>query len=263
MEMTDIHFSKWQGTGNDFIILDGRTKQFGNLSEEIIKKLCDRHFGIGADGLMILMNHPDLDFKMMYFNADGIEAEMCGNGARCMIGFAYQLGIIAEKTSFMAYDGIHAGRVLGEDKYQIKMIDVKEFKKADKHYFLNTGVPHLIVFIDDVDKVNMVEEGRMYRHSPEFSPEGTNVNFVQLVGNTIKMRTYERGVENETLSCGTGAVASAIATYLETNKKQTSFTCKVPGGQLKVTFEHLSSGKFCNIFLEGPAKQVFEGILKF
>ncbi len=257
--MEEIRFYKWQGTGNDFIILDMRDKKIGEPSSAIIKNICDRHFGVGADGLMILNNHPVYDFRMQYFNADGIEAEMCGNGARCMIGFAHQLGIIAEETLFIAHDGIHIGRVLGQDIYQIQMIDVEEIKKTDDYYFLNTGVPHVVLFVDDVAKVNVQEKGSHIRYSPDFAPDGTNVNFVHLANDILYMRTYERGVENETLSCGTGAVASAIAAYLETDQKQTSFICKVPGGELKVKFDHKGSLLFSNILLEGPAQQVFNG----
>ena len=257
--MENIRFYKWQGTGNDFIILDNRDNKYDDLRADTIKHLCHRNFGIGADGLMILNNHPVYDFGMQYFNADGIEAEMCGNGARCMIGFAYQLGIIAEETRFMAHDGIHVGRVLGKDNYQIQMIEVEEIKKTDDYYFLNTGVPHVVIFSDDIEKIKVREKGSHIRYSPDFAPDGTNVNFVHLVKDILHMRTYERGVENETLSCGTGAVASAIAAYLETGQKQTSFTCKVPGGELMVKFEHKNSLTFSNILLEGPAQQVFNG----
>ena len=260
--MTDIKFSKWQGTGNDFIILDNRDNQYDTLPAETIKYLCHRNFGIGADGLIKLEIHPQYDFSMKYYNADGNEAEMCGNGARCIIGFAYELGIIENETQFMASDGIHEGEVVDNNLYQVKMIDVEDFRKSDDYYFLNTGVPHAVIFTDDIIKAKIVETGRKIRNSSEFAPEGTNVNFVQIDNNNIKLRTYERGVENETLSCGTGAVASAIAASLENGQKQTDFNCQVLGGILNVSFEFKGSGAFKNIFLQGPAYQVFEGTLR-
>lgn len=259
--MAEIQFSKWQGTGNDFVILDNRDMKIGEPTTDTIKSLCDRRFGIGADGLMILNSDPFYDFSMQYFNADGIEAEMCGNGARCMIGFTHQLGIIGDETKFMARDGVHVGRVLREDYYQIQMIDLKEIRKTPDYYFLNTGVPHVVVFIEDVDKINVPEEGRLIRNNGAFAPAGTNVNFVQMRDKALKIRTYERGVENETLSCGTGAVASAIAACLEHRLEQNSIICQVQGGELKVKFNHTKANEFSNIFLEGPAEYVFEGIV--
>lgn len=257
--MTAIKFSKWQGTGNDFVILDNRDEKIGEPSAEMIRILCDRRFGIGADGLMILNNNQIYDFSMNYYNSDGLEAEMCGNGGRCMIGFAHQLGIIGDETRFLASDGLHKGKVLEDDKYIIQMIDLKEFRKTDKYYYLNTGVPHIVILVDNVDKVDVFNEGRKLRNSTDFKPSGTNVNFVQKIESGIKMRTYERGVENETLSCGTGAVASAITSFLEFGLKNKKIKCLVPGGELTVCFERNKSGEFSEIYLEGPAHQVFSG----
>lgn len=260
--MNLIKFNKWHGTGNDFIITDNREKDNTIYSETMIKKLCNRHFGIGADGFMILDEHPEYDFEMKYYNSDGNEAEMCGNGARCMIGFAHQLGIIGNETRFMARDGFHEGSVLGTDRYRIRMIDVKELRITKDYYSLNTGVPHVVIFTSDIEKVNVREEGKLIRYSREFGPGGTNVNFVMLQDNQLFLRTYERGVEDETLSCGTGAVASAIAAYIATAKNKTGWNCLVPGGELFVQFEEKNDASFGNIFLEGPAVKVFEGIIE-
>ena len=259
--MARIDFSKWQGTGNDFIMLDNREEEYEDLDTEIIKYLCHRNFGIGADGLIMLGDHPELDFSMRYFNSDGKEAEMCGNGARCIIGFANKLGIIEDETRFMAADGIHEGRVMGNNIYQIRMIDVDGYDKTDEYYFLNTGVPHVVVFKDDVNSVKTTDLGREIRNRPDFSPDGTNVNFVQITDNHLRMRTYERGVEAETLACGTGAVASAIAASIDKGLNQSEFTCQVLGGKLRITFEQAGSKSFRNVLLEGPAHEVFEGAI--
>ena len=258
--MAEIRFSKWQGTGNDFIIMDNRDGAFNDLGQSNIEQLCDRRFGIGADGLMFLNNNDIYDFSMQYFNSDGLEAEMCGNGGRCMVGFAWHLGIIRKETRFLAKDGVHKGRVLGENNYMIQMIDLIEFKKLTDSYFLNTGVPHVVKFVDDLNNLNVVEEGSAIRYSEQFRPEGTNVNFVSFADGIVKMRTYERGVENETLSCGTGAVASAIASYLHMGLKETSISCHVPGGQLDISCNKSEKG-FTDIYLKGPAKMVFEGTI--
>jgi len=260
--MANIEFSKWQGAGNDFILIDNRDNQYDDLDMELIKYLCHRNFGIGADGLIMLGVDPESDFSMQYFNADGKEAEMCGNGARCIIGFASQLGIIEDETHFTARDGIHKGQVMGNDVYQIKMIDVKGISKTDDYYFLNTGVPHVVVLTDQISKVKTLELGSMIRNSEEFAPRGTNVNFVQIDKDKIILRTYERGVENETLACGTGAVASAIVASFESGGKQTSFDCMVLGGKLRVSFETYGSDTYKNIILEGPARCVFEGEIR-
>jgi len=255
-----MQFAKWQGAGNDFIIIDNREALYDDLDSELIKYLCHRNFGVGADGLILLGIDSESDFSMKYFNADGKEAEMCGNGARCIIGFADRLGIIEDETQFMASDGIHGGRVLGNDHYEIKMIDVKGYSKSeDDYYFLNTGVPHVVILTKDIKKAKTLELGREIRYSPEFAPDGTNVNFVQLDDNKLKNRTYERGVENETLACGTGVVASAIVASIEGGHKQNEFDCLVLGGKLRVSFELTANNGFKNIILEGPARCVFEG----
>jgi diaminopimelate epimerase len=273
--MTELHFQKWQATGNDFIIIDNRLGHFSDLSAKQIESLCDRKFGIGADGFMMIQTHPTLDFEMRYFNSDGIEAEMCGNGARSIIGYTKQLGIIGNGTRFMAVDGPHDGLVLGNSEYQINMINVNRIiesplklssdQNTDNRtaLFLNTGVPHLVVFVDRNDDLDVAVEGRKIRNMDRFKPSGTNVNFVSVNKRSLNVRTYERGVENETLSCGTGAVASAIAmeylNELETETKLCVSTIEVPGGRLSVQFTRTSTEKFEDIYLSGPAKMVFKG----
>lgn len=283
-----MHFQKWQATGNDFIIIDNRTGEAEDLSTRQIAGLCHRKFGIGADGLMLLSKHNELDFQMNYFNSDGLEAEMCGNGARSIIAFANQLGIISDQTVFKAIDGPHQGFVLANDLYRIQMIPVNSISwlpelqlpeevaklSSQTSMFLNTGVPHLVVFVNDLDAIDVQKIGQELRYSDKFQPSGTNVNFVQNEGNKIHIRTYERGVENETLSCGTGAVASAIATHLkdlsssgknyslESFGKENNSIVAVRGGNLLIKFSQQSKQSFTDIYLEGPAKEVFRGSLK-
>lgn len=257
--MTELHFQKWQATGNDFVIVDNRLEILTDLSPEFIRRICDRKYGIGADGFMFIRNHPDFDFEMHYFNSDGHEAEMCGNGGRSIIGFAKGLGIIQSQTEFWAIDGIHQAWTLGEDQYRIQMVNVKGIKAERDSAFLNTGVPHLVLFTDDPQAVDVVARGRKWRYDPAFAPKGTNVNFINFSGNTVQMRTYERGVEDETLSCGTGAVASAIATEFKQNAGFSEYQVQVPGGRLKVRFHRSGPEEFEQIFLEGEALLVFKG----
>jgi len=259
--MTELHFQKWQATGNDFVIIDNRNEIFTDLSSSRISRICDRNFGVGADGFMFIRNHPEFDFEMKYFNADGIEAEMCGNGARSIIGFAKSLGIITNSTNFQAIDGAHQGWVLSQDNYRIKMVDVKAVRTNKQGIFINTGVPHLVVFTEDPNKIDVLNLGRKIRYSREFAPKGSNVNFISYQDNIIKMRTYERGVENETLSCGTGAVAAAIATEYLNNIGKSIYEVETPGSvsPLKVTFKRTGQDQFQEIYLEGEAKMVFEG----
>ncbi len=259
--MTEIHFQKWQATGNDFVIVDNRNHQLNNYSSDIIRRLCDRKFGVGADGFMLLENCDEYDFEMKYFNADGIEAEMCGNGARSIIGFASELGIISDNTVFKAVDGIHHGEMINQLTYRIKMADVNKISRTESGIFLNTGVPHLVIFTNDLNNERVYEEGKRIRYSKEFAPQGTNVNFIHLSGGEIKMRTYERGVENETLSCGTGAVAACLATIFQNPSDKESFIVNVPGGSLKVSFKQFKKNQFSDIYLEGEAQKVFTGTM--
>lgn len=254
-----MKFYKYQGAGNDFIMIDNRTEEFP-VSLSLVASLCDRKFGIGADGLILLQNHSDADFKMVYFNADGNESSMCGNGGRCIVAFAKDLQILSNNyTHFQAIDGLHAAKMEGAEIH-LQMINVEEIYYSNDDMILNTGSPHYVKFISEgIQSYDVYNEGKAIRYSTSFVEEGINVNFVQIEGQNIIVRTYERGVENETLSCGTGVTAAAIATYIQhgfiPQKVQTL------GGDLKVHFEVPSKNKFENIWLVGPAKKVFEGTI--
>lgn len=253
-----ISFYKYQGTGNDFVMVDNRKLAFPANDEAFVKHLCDRRTGIGADGLILLQDHPDYDFEMVYFNADGRLGSMCGNGARCTVRFARALGVIEDVACFLAADGEHQASV-ERDLIQLKMNDVKNVERIGEDYFLNTGSPHYVRFVDDVENLDVYEEGRAIRYNDRFKAAGTNVNFVQrLSDNEIFVRTYERGVEDETLSCGTGVTAAALVAGLEGMKSPVKV--KTLGGNLEVAFEHDSEG-FKYIYLIGPTKQVFTGVI--
>ncbi|MBN2272755.1 MAG: diaminopimelate epimerase [Bacteroidales bacterium] len=256
-----LNFSKYQGAGNDFIIVDNRDNNFPRSDKSLVARLCDRKFGIGADGLMLLQNAATgHDFEMVYFNSDGRESTMCGNGGRCIAAFAARLQLIEKETTFLAADGMHEAILLQPETVRLHMTDVDKVEKNDAFCFLNTGSPHYVKFVTDAAGINVYHEGMNIRYSNRFKEQGTNVNFVQDMGDSIFVRTYERGVENETLSCGTGIVASAISSYLQKNTDEPSFTIPVsaPGGKMVVSFDH-KNGKFTNIWLEGPAIFVFEG----
>lgn len=255
--MKQIHFYKYQGTGNDFILFDNRAGNI-SLSEEQIKCLCDRRFGIGADGLMLLENSEDADFRMVYYNSDGGKSTMCGNGGRCIVLFAYQLGMIRDQCSFTAIDGRHKGIISAHEEVALKMIDVTGYEEVLDGYFINTGSPHFVKFVVGLEHLNVFEEGQNIRTNSIFAPGGTNVNFVTENENGIAIRTYERGVENETLSCGTGVVAASLIFALD--KKDTNMVMvSAPGGNLSVSFEREQDGSYRNIWLTGKAKKVFEG----
>lgn len=255
-------FYKYQGTGNDFVIIDHRKEKWiEHKNTELINKICDRRFGIGADGLILLEEDEKLDFRMVYFNADGKESSMCGNGGRCILAFAKKLGIINEKSHFNAIDGIHEGNILGEE-IQLKMGDVSNVRNIQEAYVLNTGSPHYVKFVPDLDSLNIIEEGRKIRYSDTYKDDGINVNLVEVVSNGIGVRTYERGVEWETLSCGTGVTACALAFHLFDNNESPSDEIKIQtkGGNLRVKFEYDPHSKiFTNIWLIGPAEFVFQG----
>lgn len=254
-----ISFYKYQGTGNDFVMVDNRKLNFPAEDEELVKHLCDRRKGVGADGLILLQDHPDYDFEMVYYNADGRVGSMCGNGARCTVRFARQLGVIEDVACFLAADGEHQASV-ERDLIQLKMNDVKSIEQIGLDYYLNTGSPHYVRFVDDAEQLDVFEEGRAVRYNERFSEVGTNVNFVQrLSENEIFVRTYERGVEDETLSCGTGVTACVLVAKL--NGMQSPIKVKVLGGELEVAFEQQEEGGFKQIYLIGPAKLVFTGTI--
>ncbi|MBX2924801.1 MAG: diaminopimelate epimerase [Chitinophagaceae bacterium] len=255
-----IQFSKYQGTGNDFVILDNRNGAYNALTNEQVKLLCDRKFGIGADGLMLLNEHAPYDFEMVYYNADGNEGSMCGNGGRCLVKFAYHSGIVEQEYRFIATDGEHEAEIDISGTVKLKMKDVDQISNQDEYSVLNTGSPHYVTFVPDVKKVNVVEEGRRIRYSKPFSKEGINVNFVENIDDdTIFVRTYERGVENETLSCGTGVTAAALVAAHNTNGFN-GVNVQTPGGNLSVEFTISEDGeKFSDIWLSGPAELVYKG----
>lgn len=256
----NIKFHKYQGAGNDFIIIDNRLQLY-DLSNTIVKQLCDRKFGIGADGLMLLENCSGYDFRMRYFNSDGKEATLCGNGSRCIIDFAYRLGLFKQTTRFMAVDGEHEGEMIANG-VRVKMLDVKKIQISPEFFFMNTGSPHYVTIVPDAFNMNVYEEGKKIRYSSPFQPEGTNVNFITPVSNYIKVATYERGVENETLACGTGCVASALSVAILNQDHINTYIIETKGGQLKVRFERREDNSFSNIWLEGPATYVFSGEIK-
>jgi diaminopimelate epimerase len=267
-KMKKIPFYKYQGTGNDFILLDQRRKQWLSREDtQTIEKLCDRRFGIGADGLILLQyveksKRKTYDFEMIYFNADGRESSMCGNGGRATVAFAHFLGIIGkkdvEKYHFWAIDGAHEASVKENDWVELKMIDVSHVEIGKDYYMMNTGSPHFVVFVEDLKDVNVYENGREIRYSDRFRKEGINVNFVEMQSNGIQVATYERGVEAETYSCGTGVTAAAIASYLRQGRK-TEIDIFTKGGNLKVRFHPNIGGGYSSVWLCGAAKQVFKG----
>ncbi len=261
-----IHFHKYQATGNDFVLIDNRSRGY-SFSQEQIEKICDRRFGVGADGLMLIEKHPTLDFNLVYYNSDGSQS-LCGNGSRAAVVMAAALGLLKTSTSFNAYDGTHEAQLLSDDVVRLKLNNVNEVKKTGEEYFINTGSPHHLRFVKDVNTYPVVEEGSKIRYSETYSPNGTNANFIQLLdNNTITVRTYERGVEDETFSCGTGVAAAALAASFLGYTSPVHI--RVKGGELSVEFKTVYSGPsgsvpatFHDVFLIGPAKMVFEGDLE-
>ena len=252
-----IPFSKYHGAGNDFILIDNRKGEL-SITANQVAGLCNRHFGIGADGLIFLEDSETVDFRMRYFNADGNEATLCGNGGRCIVSFAHRLGIVKKNANFQAIDGNHTATILSsskkEDIISLKINDVNHWDKSGKDYIFNTGSPHFVKFYDNIVDIDVVLEGRKIRYSSEFKDEGINVNFISLCDGHIKIRTYERGVEDETLACGTGSVASALVASLHQFKSPVTLMAK--GGKLKVYFTK-DNNTFTDIRLEGPATFVF------
>lgn len=255
-----LNFQKYQATGNDFVIIDNRKTDI-SLTKEQIEQICHRKFGVGADGLILIEPHSTLNFTLQYYNSDGSQS-LCGNGSRAAVHFAAKLGLVNGMTSFEAYDGPHDAELLNTGIIRLRMNDVSRVDILDNgDYFINTGSPHYVRFVTNIHEYPVVEEGRKIRYSDAFKPAGTNVNFVELMpDNTIYVRTYERGVEDETLSCGTGVTACALASVA---KGYTSpVKIKTLGGDLSVEFNSGQPGTFQEIFLVGPAKMVFEGELE-
>lgn len=252
-----IHFEKYQATGNDFILinnLDGKVR----LSHEQISELCARKFGIGSDGLILIQPHAVHDFEMVYYNPDGSQS-LCGNGGRCAVNFAKSLGLIKDTfTEFLAYDGPHKAELLPNGQVKLKMADVQNVRLLNDGMFVDTGSPHLVKYIVNISNYPVIQEGKALRNGGLFKAAGVNVNFVEVSGeNEINVRTYERGVENETLSCGTGVTAAAITA---THKGLTSpIAIKTRGGDLSVEFVKESTNLYKEVYLIGPAIKVFEG----
>ena len=254
-----IKFFKYQGTGNDFVILNNLSNEITDLSTEQINFLCDRKFGIGADGLMLLSKKEGYDFEMIYYNADGNESSMCGNGGRCLVKFAYDQGIKKIEYHFLAIDGEHEADIDNNGIVSLKMKDVDAVEEHKNHAVLNTGSPHYVKFSSNVQDIDVVEEGREIRNRKEYAEKGINVNFVEPIDEgRIFVRTYERGVENETLSCGTGVTAAALVSAHNQNGFN-EVKVKTPGGNLSVEFDKIDDTHFENIWLCGPAEFVYSG----
>jgi diaminopimelate epimerase len=252
-----ITFYKYQGTGNDFILLDNRNNSI-SLSEEKINQLCNRRMGIGADGLMLLQTKSGFDFEMIYYNADGKIGSMCGNGGRCISQFAKDIGIEKKTLHFLAVDGPHESFFAENGWVHLKMQNVNTVQKSNADFILNTGSPHFIKLVNNVTQVNVFTEGRTIRNNDDFIKEGINVNFVQKESDKIIVRTYERGVEDETYSCGTGVTASALVCAHQKLGKQ-RIEISTLGGYLAVEFNKISDNTFEDIWLCGPATFVFKG----
>ncbi len=257
-----IEFYKYQGTGNDFVIIDNRTGFATDLSVKQVKHFCDRRFGIGADGLMLLNDKEGYDFEMVYYNADGHLGSMCGNGGRCMIRFANDIGIKKDNYHFIATDGEHEAEIDLDGIVRLKMQNVNDAEVHAAYAILNTGSPHYVKFSRDVRNMDVFKKGREIRYSEPFEKDGINVNFVESTGDySVYIRTYERGVEDETLSCGTGVTAAALMSA-HNERGFNEVKVQTPGGDLSVEFNKTGDESFSDIRLCGPAKFVFKGTIK-
>ncbi|MGE5424667.1 MAG: diaminopimelate epimerase [Syntrophothermus sp.] len=259
-----IPFRKYHGAGNDFLMIDNRVMQW-EPEATMVAFLCDRHMGIGADGMILLNSSETKDFSMRYYNSDGNESTMCGNGGRCISAFARFLGLTEDHAFFSAADGFHEAIILEEKGnisiVRLRMQDVEiPVVTQPGQIFLNTGSPHMVILVDDPDRIDLIAEARKIRFGKDFNEKGTNVNFLQMKGDQLYVRTYERGVEDETLACGTGVTASALAAALLDGKK-TAYEIRTKGGMLKVTFRR-TADRFTDVWLEGPAAFVFEGTIQ-
>lgn len=257
-----VFFYKYQGTGNDFIIMDNRTGIYDTFTAVQVKRLCDRRFGVGGDGLLLMNKHSASDFEMKYFNANGREGSLCGNGGRCMVKFARDLGIYKNNYRFNAIDGLHEGSIDDHGMVSLKMNDVNEVTHHGHDFILNTGSPHYVHLATNIMHLDVCQKGREIRYQERFAKEGINVNFVEQLDepDKILVRTYERGVEDETFSCGTGVVAAAIVTFHNDNGFN-RVDVKTKGGRLSVEFDKRGT-TFKNIWLNGTVEKVFEGSIE-
>lgn len=257
-----LKFYKYHGTGNDFVMIDNRNDQFPKNNTKLIEQLCDRKFGIGADGLILLENDNSTDFRMVYYNSDGNQSSMCGNGGRCLVAFAKSLDVIQNQTTFIATDGLHHASISENGIVSLQMKDVSEVKVTPEYVFLDTGSPHHIEVVEDLQGLDVKEKGAKIRYGNLYGEKGSNVNFVkQIDEKTFSIRTYERGVEDETLSCGTGATAAAIAMKVLGKTDSETVNINVKGGKLEISFQ-MHENKFTDVFLKGPAEFVFSGIIE-
>jgi len=254
-----IDFHKYQGTGNDFVILDNRDGKYNSITPQQVEQLCNRRFGIGADGLMMLSTKQGFDFLMTYFNSDGRESSMCGNGGRCLVKFAWSMGIHRSKYHFLASDGEHEAEIDDDGDVSLRMKDVKGIRDYHGDFVLDTGSPHYVKLVNDVMNMNVFQKGGDIRNSSTFQKDGINVNFVeQRDDDEIFVRTFERGVEEETLSCGTGVTAAALVCYHNENGFN-NVRVQTLGGKLNVEFDRIAEDAYQNIWLCGPADKVYEG----
>jgi len=258
-----VQFSKYHGTGNDFIMVDGRGLE-RDLSNADIAFLCHRRFGIGGDGLILLQESKEQDFRMRYYNADGKEGSMCGNGGRCIVAYARDLGLTSNECRFEGIDGIHEASILPGGEIRLGLNDVQGIRWLGDGYLLDTGSPHFIRFVEDLENLDVASSGKEIRHESRFGPGGVNVNFVQWESGKgrIFVRTYERGVEAETYSCGTGVTAAAICAYYQSKSDNLSYHIRTLGGKLRVDFHAEHHSSFRDVYLSGPARQVFSGEIK-
>ena len=257
-----LPFTKYQGTGNDFVLVDQRAHRYLSRADTArIARLCDRRFGVGADGLILLQQHPNYDFEMVYFNADGRESSLCGNGGRCTVHFAHALGMGGPRYTFLAIDGAHEAVVRADDWVELRMHDVTHIDADADRSVLDTGSPHYVAFVEDLDDIDVVENGQLIRYSAPYREAGINVNFVERAPDGLHVLTYERGVEAETLSCGTGVTAAALA-YAQraaSPKDRYQIPIRARGGRLDVRFRPRPGGGYTDIWLCGPATPVFSG----
>nr|WP_315252939.1 diaminopimelate epimerase [uncultured Flavobacterium sp.] len=256
-----LEFYKYQGAGNDFVMIDNRSSFFPKEDTQLIARLCDRRFGIGGDGLILLENDSETDFKMVYYNSDGNQSSMCGNGGRCLVAFAKDMQVIENETTFIAIDGLHHASFEDNGLVSLQMIDVPAIDIKKDYSFLNTGSPHHVQMVEDLEHYNVKDNGATIRYGELYGAAGSNINFVKKIDDTtFRLRTYERGVEDETLACGTGATAVAIAMNATGQTAATSINVNVEGGKLVVSFDKNENG-FINVFLKGPAEFVFKGTI--